>query len=57
MVCTNKLYPSISNRPSGVEESRYVPDKHMNSCLYIEIYAFNCLSFEKLLADKLLRFQ
>ena len=32
-----KLYPSISSRPSGVEESRYVSDKHMKSCLYIEL--------------------
>ena len=52
-----KLYPSISSRPSGVEESRYVSDKHMKSCLYIEIYAFACVSFDKLWADKLLRFQ
>ena len=29
----------------------------MKSCLYIEIYAFSCVSFEKLWADKLLRFQ
>ena len=43
-----KMYPSISNRPSGVEESRYVSDKHMKSCLYTELYAFNCISFEKL---------
>ena len=39
-----KLYPSISSRPSGVEESRYVSDKYMESCLYIQIYAFNCVS-------------
>ena len=43
-----KSYPSISRRLSGIEESRYVSDKHMKSCLYIEIYAFNCVSFEKL---------
>ena len=45
------------SRPSGFDESRYVFDKYMKSCLYIEIYAFNCISFEKLWADKLLRFQ
>ena len=32
-----KLYPSISRRLSGIEESRYVSDKHMKSCLYFEI--------------------
>ena len=52
-----KLYPSISGRLSGVEESMYVSDKHTKSCLYIEIYAFNCVSFEKSWAYKLLRFQ
>ena len=52
-----KLYPSVSNRPSGIEESRHVSDKHMKSCLYIEIYIFNCVRFKKLWADKLLRFQ
>ena len=41
-----KMYPSISSRLSGVEESRYVSDKHMKSCLYIEIYAFICVSFD-----------
>ena len=29
----------------------------MKLCLYIEIYAFSCVSFEKLWADKLLRLQ
>ena len=43
-----KMYPSISSRLSGVEESSYVSDKRMKSCLYIEIHAFNCVSFEKL---------
>ena len=52
-----KLYPSISSRPSGIEESKYVSDKNMKSCLYIEIYAFSYVSFENLWADKLLRFQ
>ena len=32
-----KLYPSISRRLSGIEESSYVSDKHMKSCLYFEI--------------------
>ena len=41
-----KINPSISSRLSGVEESRYVSDKHMESCLYIEIYAFICVSFD-----------
>ena len=41
-----KMYPSISSRLSGVEESGYVSDKHMKSCLYIEIYAFICVSFD-----------
>ena len=27
----------------------------MKSCLYIEIYTFNCVNFEKLRADKLSR--
>ena len=52
-----KLYPSISRRLSGIEESRYVSDKHMKSCLCIEIWALKCVSFEKLWADKLVRFQ
>ena len=52
-----KLYPSISSRPSGIEESKYVSDKNMKSCLYIEIYAFSYVSFENLWADKLFRFQ
>ena len=57
-----KLYPSISSRlsgivVSGIVESRYVSDSHIQSCLYIEMYAFNCVSFEKLWSDKLLRFQ
>ena len=43
-----KSYPSILSRPSGVEEYRYVVDKHMKSCLYIEIYAFIYVSLEKL---------
>ena len=43
-----KVHPSISSRPSGVEESRYICDNHMKSCLCIEMYAFNCVSFEKL---------
>ena len=30
---------------------------HIKSCLNIEMYAFNCVSVEKLWADKLLRFQ
>ena len=52
------LHPSISIKFSGVEESRKVLDRHMiKSCLYIELYAFNCVSFEKLCAVKLLRFQ
>ena len=51
-----KMFPSISSRLSSVEESRYVSDKHIKSSLYIEIYAFICVSFEKLWADKLSRF-
>ena len=43
-----KLYPSISRRLPGIQESRYVSDKHIKSCLYTEIGAFNCVNFEKL---------
>ena len=50
----NKLYSSILSKLSGVEEAWYLPDKLMKSCLSIEIYAFNCVNFEKLRADKLL---
>ena len=52
-----RFYPSISSRLSDFVESRYVSDNHMKSRLYIEIYAFNCVRFEKLRAGKLLRFQ
>ena len=44
----SKVYPSIWSRSSGVEQSMYISDKHMKSCLYIEIYAFNCVNFDKL---------
>ena len=52
-----KLYPCISTKLSGVEESRKVSDKHIKSYLYVEIYAFNCVSFEKLCAVILFRCQ
>ena len=45
-----KLYPYISSKLSEVDESRKVSDKHIKSYLYVEIYAFNCVSFEKLCA-------
>ena len=47
------LHPSISGRLSGVVKSRYVSDKHMKLCLYIEIYIFNYVSFEKLDSGKI----
>ena len=34
-----------------------VSDKHIKSYLYVEIYALNCVSFEKLCAVILFRFQ
>ena len=43
-----ELYPSISSRPSSFEDSRYVSDEHIKSCLYTEIHAFNCVTFEKI---------
>ena len=43
-----KLYPCISTKLSGVEESRKVSDKHIKSYLYVEIYAFNCVSYVQL---------
>ena len=46
-----KLYPCISSKLSGVEESRKVFDKHTKSCLYVEIYAFNCVSFWKVMGS------
>ena len=52
-----KLHPSISSRLSSAEESRYVSVKYMTSCLCNEIYGSNCVGFEKLWTDKLLRFQ
>ena len=50
-----ELYPSISSRPSSFEDSRYVSDEHIKSCLYTEIHAFNCVTFEKIWADKLFK--
>ena len=38
-----KVYPSISSRSLGVEEYRYVSNEHMKSCLYTDIYPFNCV--------------
>ena len=38
-----KLYLSILNRPSGIVESRSISDRHLKSCLYNEIYDFNCV--------------
>ena len=32
-----KLYPSISGRLPGIEESRYVSDKHRKSRLYVRV--------------------
>ena len=52
-----KLYHYISTKLSGVEESRKVSDKHIKSHLYVEIYAFNRVSFETLCAVILCRFQ
>ena len=37
-----RLHPSIVCTLSGVVESTYVSNKHIKSCLYIEISAFNC---------------
>ena len=48
-----RLHPSISGRLSGVVKSRYVSDKHMKLCLYIEICTFNYVSFEKLDSGKI----
>ena len=52
-----RLYPSISIKISGVEESKYISDKQIKSYSWTEFYAFNWVSFEKLCAHKLLRFQ
>ena len=38
-----KLYPCISTKLSGVEESRKISDKHIKLYLYVEKYAFNCV--------------
>ena len=46
------LYPFVSGKLS-----RYISDKHIKSCLWTEIYVFKCVSFGKLYAVKLLRFQ
>ena len=46
----------MSTKLSEVEESRKVSDKHIKSYLYIKIYAFNCVNFEKLCAVILFRF-
>ena len=47
----------MSTKLSGVEESRKVSDKHIKSYLYVETYAFNCVSFEKLCVVILFIFQ
>ena len=52
-----KLYPCRSTKLSGVEESRRVSDKHIKSYLYVKIYAFNCVNWEKLCVIILFRFQ
>ena len=52
-----KLYPSILSRSTGIVESIYVSDRDIKSCLYIEKCHFDYVSFEKLWADKLLKFQ
>ena len=41
-----KLYPCISTKLSRLEESKKVSDKHIKSYLYVEMYTFNCVSFE-----------
>ena len=51
-----KVYLLISSKPSGAEELKYDSDKHTKLCLYIEIYSFNCVSFEKLWTGKILWF-
>ena len=52
-----KLYPYLLSRPAGIVESIYVSDRHIKSCLNMEICEFDYVSFEKLWADKLLKFQ
>ena len=52
-----KLYPSILSRLQGIVESIYVSERNIKSYLYIEICDFDYVSFEKLWADKLLRFR
>ena len=53
----SKLYPCVSTKLSGVEESWKISDNHIQSYLYVEICAFNCASFEKSCAVILFRFQ
>ena len=57
MICTEYIISPYINQVSGVEQSRKVFHKHIKSYLYVEIYAFNCVSFEKLCAVILFRFQ
>ena len=57
MICTEYIIFPYINQVSGVEQSRKVFHKHIKSYLYVEIYAFNCVSFEKLCAVILFRFQ